>query len=278
MADFDSSSTAKVALIAAAITAAPPLTAAVHGAFSSSRQAEAAKIDQDFKMRMAFLDRAIDPKSPPDDRHKVLRFLVAVATDKKMKSWAESELKSVTRDVALLRQAEEELRHANEQAAQANQAAQTAKTALEEEKKSRSAEKEQLEKAASDAAATMAAAVRAQRKAREAAIALGERRGSSEDVPTSTVPPYVINSCIAETVIAWTTFGPQHGPQALQFCLMNTPLAVRFGGPDSIVWYSGGFECRCKVASASDLKTRAEADRELDRLFEGESSADSKAP
>lgn len=99
MADSESSSTAKFALIAAAIAAAPPLTAAVHGWVSGYQQAEAKKIEQDFKMRTELLDRAIDPKSPPQDRQKVLRLVVNVIEDKPMKEWAQAELNRVDIEV-----------------------------------------------------------------------------------------------------------------------------------------------------------------------------------
>jgi len=89
----------KVTIIVAFIAAAGPGTAAVHGFYSKSQEIEIATREQDFQMRMAFLDRAIDPARSPRDREQVLRFLKAAIKDRALQEWAEAELGDVRRQL-----------------------------------------------------------------------------------------------------------------------------------------------------------------------------------
>jgi len=84
-----------VVVVTAIVALVPPVTAQVYGNSSKAKEMALAQQRQDQEMRMAFLDRAIDPKYPPESRYQVLRFLKAVSTDTAMKVWAEEELSSV---------------------------------------------------------------------------------------------------------------------------------------------------------------------------------------
>lgn len=122
MADATPSSF-RYGIVVAAIAAAAPVTAAIHGAFaqhtelqiasvSKSKELELATREQDFKMRMEFLDRAIDATRTPEDRQQVLRFLRAVSADEALRQWAEAELASVQQDVDTLHEARDQLARA----------------------------------------------------------------------------------------------------------------------------------------------------------------------
>jgi hypothetical protein len=113
-------------VLTALIAVAAPLTAAVHGIFAQTteltiarvakdRELELATREQDFKMRMEFLDRAIDVRRTPEDRQLVLRFLRAVSADQALQQWAEAELASVQQDVDTFKEAREQLARALEQ-------------------------------------------------------------------------------------------------------------------------------------------------------------------
>jgi hypothetical protein len=85
-----------VVVVTGLIAAAAPLTAAVYGSISKSKELAIAAKEQDFKMRMSFLDHAIESGRPAEDRRLVLRFLRAtMRDDASLSSWANSELQSV---------------------------------------------------------------------------------------------------------------------------------------------------------------------------------------
>jgi tetratricopeptide (TPR) repeat protein len=84
-----------IVLVTALIAAVPPITAQVYGNSSKDKETALAQQKENQDMRMAFLDRAIDPKYPLESRFEVLRFLQSVSSDKEMKAWADVELRSV---------------------------------------------------------------------------------------------------------------------------------------------------------------------------------------
>jgi hypothetical protein len=106
MADEPKLPRGKAGIILTALTLTAPLTAGIWTCVNRDKEIELAHIskeretslaekDQGFKMQMGALDRAIDPQRPPQDRRQVLRFLSAVTSDSKVKTWADSELKVV---------------------------------------------------------------------------------------------------------------------------------------------------------------------------------------
>lgn len=103
-----------LAVITAAIAAAAPATAAVYGYITKDKEIALASIAkskeiviaeraQEFTMRTQLLDRAIDVARPLQDRQQVLRFLVAVITDERMRSWAEDELRRVEKELTAVK-------------------------------------------------------------------------------------------------------------------------------------------------------------------------------
>jgi uncharacterized coiled-coil protein SlyX len=99
------------ALLSILLAAAAPLTAAIHGAYTKSREIEVAREDkaaemtmarqkEDYALRLQFLDRVVDPKYPAKDRQIILRFLSSAISDPDVKRWANDERKSVEREVA----------------------------------------------------------------------------------------------------------------------------------------------------------------------------------
>ena len=93
-------------VLTAIIGVSAPITAAVYTSASKDKELAVAEREheyktlleqrqQDYNMRMGFLDRAVDPARPPKDRQVVLRFLAKVSTDTAMREWATSELRDV---------------------------------------------------------------------------------------------------------------------------------------------------------------------------------------
>jgi hypothetical protein len=82
-----------------------PATTAISGWFTRSKELQAEEQKQDYNIRLQFLGLAVDPKSTPEARHGVLRFLKTVQTKEDMKKWAEEELTSVDEQ---LKQAKDE--------------------------------------------------------------------------------------------------------------------------------------------------------------------------
>jgi septal ring factor EnvC (AmiA/AmiB activator) len=97
-----------LALALAAVTA--PLTTAIHGWLSTSRELALNTAKQEHEIRLAYLDRAIDPNRTPADRQTVLRFLVAAtASSDPVRAWAERELGEVNGDIDRLTKQRDEL-------------------------------------------------------------------------------------------------------------------------------------------------------------------------
>src|SRR3954466_7308489 len=79
-----------LALALAAIAVTAPITTAIYGWMSTSRELALNSAKQQHEVRIAYLDRAIDPNRSPADRQIVLRFLVAAtAPPDPVRAWAE---------------------------------------------------------------------------------------------------------------------------------------------------------------------------------------------
>jgi len=85
-----------VTVLGALAAAVAPVTVAIQENIRKQQELALAEKDQYYKMRMAYLDLAVDPARSPADRRVVLRFLKAVIKDDDaLASWADSELKEV---------------------------------------------------------------------------------------------------------------------------------------------------------------------------------------
>jgi hypothetical protein len=104
------------ALFSVLAAVAAPATAAIHGAYSKSREIEVAREEkaaemamarqkEDYALRLQFLDRVVDPKYPAKDRQTILRFLSSAISDPEVKRWAIDERKAVEGEVADLERA-----------------------------------------------------------------------------------------------------------------------------------------------------------------------------
>jgi hypothetical protein len=151
-----------VTLLGTLAAAVAPLTVGVQNYIEKQKQLAIAEREQDFKMRMAYLDLAIDPTRTPADRAIVLRFLKDTTHDPALSTWANNELGLVNEELGRL---EAELK--------AKLAALAAQAKAEEEAKAK------LE------------ALRGQAKApseqvQKAETALAEARGKKESVEAET--------------------------------------------------------------------------------------------
>lgn len=88
-----------IALAATCITVALPAATWVRECGAKDRELTVAKAEQQFQMRSAYLDRALDPARPAELREAVLRFLRDTSEDKPLRDWAESELNRVNGEV-----------------------------------------------------------------------------------------------------------------------------------------------------------------------------------
>jgi hypothetical protein len=87
----------------AGLGVAAPLTAAIHGWIGKNTELAIAKTDQQFKVRTALLDRAIEPRYLPTDRERVLRFLSTSSDDPQLQQWATKELTNVSGEIDKMR-------------------------------------------------------------------------------------------------------------------------------------------------------------------------------
>jgi hypothetical protein len=99
-----------LALALAAIAVTAPITTAIYGWMSTSRELALNTAKQQHEVRLAYLDRAIDPNRSPADRQIVLRFLVAAtAPPDPIRAWAERELGEVNGDIERLTKQRDQL-------------------------------------------------------------------------------------------------------------------------------------------------------------------------
>ncbi len=227
-------------MVTALIAAVPPATAAVYGYISKSRELEIAKQKQDYDIRMAFLDRAIDPDKPPESRHEVLRFLETVMTDDAMKAWAKSELTSVDEELQAAKEqvlnAQSALVEKNRLLAEAESKRMEVQTALEQATASRSASKAQIVSLRAQLAAASEAVMKAEAKTAEA-----------KAKSTSTSTPLKI-SCSPGTIEGKQKGSDSSSPAATNACKASFPSS---GGADFLLkWHVvdpliGDIDCSC---------------------------------
>jgi hypothetical protein len=104
-----------VVIFTACVAAAAPVTAAVYGEITKTKEIELAKQskdkdialaqrDQAFRTQSWFLENAVDPQKTPELRQQVLRFIKASSSDDALKGWASAELTRVDELVTLSRQ------------------------------------------------------------------------------------------------------------------------------------------------------------------------------
>ncbi len=89
---FQVSASRYIALASALITVALPLAVFLRETFAKDRELAVSRAEQEFKIRSAYLDRALDPARPAALRQGVLRFLVGTSDDPQLKAWAQKEL------------------------------------------------------------------------------------------------------------------------------------------------------------------------------------------
>jgi hypothetical protein len=101
------------ALLSILLGVAAPLTAAINGAYTKSREIEVARQTseaemavarqkEDYALRLQFLDRVVDPKYPAKDRQTILRFLGSAIADPDVRRWANEERQAVDREISLV--------------------------------------------------------------------------------------------------------------------------------------------------------------------------------
>lgn len=172
MADSPQAGGWRLTVALALIAASVPVATGVHDCQSRKSQVELARIEEDFKIKTAYLDRATDSR-PAEMRQVVLRFLLATTKDEEVKGWANDELKRVDAqraDTEKLERLKAEVAgtaaardraRANARAAKAGEETAHAKAALAEAEKRLSAlehERDELKAKAASAAVTLAPA------------------------------------------------------------------------------------------------------------------------
>lgn len=88
--------------IGAFIAAIVPSTAALTGYFEKQKQVELQQIELDNKIRVQYLNLAIDPTKTEADRQQILRFLQLTLKGSPIGAWAESELNRVNEELTAL--------------------------------------------------------------------------------------------------------------------------------------------------------------------------------
>jgi hypothetical protein len=93
-----------VTLLGTLAAAVAPVTVGVQSYIQKQKELAIAERDQEFKIRLAYLDLAIDPARTPADRAIVLRFLKEATHDDALSGWAGNELGLVNQELDRLKQ------------------------------------------------------------------------------------------------------------------------------------------------------------------------------
>src|SRR5258706_9998011 len=94
--------------MAALIAAVMPATTFIRESITKERELALAEREEDYKIRTAYLDRAVDTEHrTPEGRQQILRFLAAT-DDRSLTTWAKEELKRVDEQVEEVRKARSE--------------------------------------------------------------------------------------------------------------------------------------------------------------------------
>ncbi|HLL82297.1 MAG TPA: hypothetical protein VK420_06585 [Longimicrobium sp.] len=93
-----------VTLLGTLAAAVAPVTVGVQSYIQKQKELAIAEREQEFKIRLAYLDLAIDPARTPADRAIVLRFLKEATHDDALSGWAGNELGLVNQELDRLKQ------------------------------------------------------------------------------------------------------------------------------------------------------------------------------
>lgn len=106
------SASRSLAIASAIVGLMLPVSQCVRETFAERRELAVSRAEQEFEVRSAYLDRAVDPARPAALRLGVLRFLVQTSDDEKLKKWAQDEIALVEPEANQLKARLENLRGA----------------------------------------------------------------------------------------------------------------------------------------------------------------------